>query len=179
MTMQTRRRWLIGGTLGLVLLGGSVGIAMATDDTDDDAAEQPPAGSDRERAEAVALGETGGGTVTSVETGDDGAAFGVEVQADSGAQVEVSLDSAYGVLGSEDDSDGTEQGGSSDELAAGSERDQAIAAALAETGGGTVTDVEMGDDGAVYGVEVMRDDGTEVEINLDASFNVTGSEIDD
>ena len=42
-----------------------------------------------------------------------------------------------------------------------------------------MTETEMGDDGAAYGVEVRLDDGGEVEVNLDADFNVIGSEADD
>jgi hypothetical protein len=61
----------------------------------------------------------------------------------------------------------------------GSALDKAGAAALAHTGGGTVIDSEVGDDGAAYGVEVRLDDGSTVEVTLDASFNVTGSKADE
>ena len=174
-----RRKWLLGGALGVGLLAGSVGMVLAADP--DDAADQVPAGSDRDQAEAAGLEAAGGGTVTSVETGDDGGAYGVEVQG-SGGEVEVTLDQAFAVLGTESDSgdgDGDGDQSSSDELAPGADYDQAVAAALAETGGGTITDVETGDDGAVYGVEVLRDDGTEVEVQIDGSFNAPGSEVDD
>jgi hypothetical protein len=33
--------------------------------------------------------------------------------------------------------------------------------------------------GAAYGVEVRLDDGRQVEVNLDADFNVIGQEADD
>ena len=177
--MRLRRRWVLGGALSLGLLAGGVGVVMATDGDEDDTAEQLPAGSDREQAEAAALAATGGGTVTSAETGDDGGAFGVEIQS-TGGDVEVTLDQAFAVLGVESDSgDGSGTDSDSDELAPGAEYDQAVAAALAETGGGTITDVETGDDGAVYGVEVLREDGTEVEVQIDGSFTATGSEVDD
>jgi hypothetical protein len=42
-----------------------------------------------------------------------------------------------------------------------------------------VVETEIGDDGAAYGVEVRLDDGSVVEVNLDAEFNVIGSEADD
>ena len=45
--------------------------------------------------------------------------------------------------------------------------------------GRTVTEAEVGDDGAAYGVEVRKDDGTQVEVRLDETFSVIGSEIDD
>jgi hypothetical protein len=44
---------------------------------------------------------------------------------------------------------------------------------------GTVTDTELGDEGATYGVEVRREDGTEVEISLDENFSVVDEEVDD
>lgn len=56
---------------------------------------------------------------------------------------------------------------------------QATKAALDYTGGGTVTETEVGDDGAAYGVEVRLDDGRQVEVNLDATFHVIGQEADD
>jgi hypothetical protein len=56
---------------------------------------------------------------------------------------------------------------------------RARAAALEATGGGAVTETEIGDDGAAYGVEVRLPDGKQVEVNLDRNFRVTGQEADD
>jgi hypothetical protein len=70
------------------------------------------------------------------------------------------------------------QSGDDQELT-GSIRGQAVDAALKATGGGTVTETEMGDDGATYGVEVLLSDGRQVEVNLDRDFNVIGQEADD
>ncbi len=67
----------------------------------------------------------------------------------------------------------------SDQPLTGADLDQAKAAALAFTGGGTVTEAEAGDDGAAYGVEVRKDDGTQVAVRLDETFTVIGSEVDD
>lgn len=44
---------------------------------------------------------------------------------------------------------------------------------------GEVIETETGDDGAAYGVEVRKDDGSVVEVNLDESFEVIGTEADD
>ena len=66
-----------------------------------------------------------------------------------------------------------------DEPLTGSTLDQATAAALEHTGGGTVIETEVGDGGAAYGVEVRLDDGSVVEVALDANFNVIGQESDD
>jgi hypothetical protein len=70
-------------------------------------------------------------------------------------------------------------GGDDDQPLTGTALEQASAAALAHTGGGTVIETEVGDDGAAYGVEVRLDDGSVVEVNLDESFAVTGQEVDD
>jgi hypothetical protein len=40
-------------------------------------------------------------------------------------------------------------------------------------------DTEVGDDGAAYGVEIQRPDGSVVEVHIDASYTVTGTEADD
>ena len=69
--------------------------------------------------------------------------------------------------------------GDDDEPLTGATLDQAVEAALDETGGGTVTETEVADDGGAYSVEVRLDDGTQVEVNLDADFNVIGREADD
>jgi uncharacterized membrane protein YkoI len=70
-------------------------------------------------------------------------------------------------------------GGDSDQELTGATRDRAVAAALAATGGGTVTETEAGDDGAAYGVEVRLPDGRQVEVNLDQSFKVVRQEPDE
>ncbi len=69
--------------------------------------------------------------------------------------------------------------GGGDEPLTGETYDRAVAAALAHTGGGTVTETEVGDDGAAYEVEIRLDDGSQVEVQLDESFAVIGSEPDD
>jgi hypothetical protein len=69
--------------------------------------------------------------------------------------------------------------GSDDQPLTGSALDRATAAALEHTGGGTVTETEVGDGGATYSLEVRLDDGSQVEVNLDEHFNVIGQEADD
>lgn len=77
------------------------------------------------------------------------------------------------------DDDGPGEANDSDAPLTGSDLDRAVAAALDHTGGGEVTETEIGDDGAAYGVEIRQADGSQVEVNLDADFNVIGSESDD
>jgi len=66
-----------------------------------------------------------------------------------------------------------------DQSISGTPLERASAAALQHTGGGQVTDTEVGDEQSYYEVEVTRDDGTQVDVQLDRSFNVVGGEIDE
>jgi uncharacterized membrane protein YkoI len=66
-----------------------------------------------------------------------------------------------------------------DQPIGGSDLDKASAAALAHTGGGQVTGTEVGDEQSYYEVEVTRDDGTQVDVQLDRSFQVVGGEVDE
>lgn len=56
--------------------------------------------------------------------------------------------------------------------------EQAEEAALAETGGGTVTETEVDDEESYYEVEVTLDNGDQVDVQLDEDFTVVGSEGD-
>ena len=70
-------------------------------------------------------------------------------------------------------------GGDDDEPITGTALERATEAALAHTGGGTVVETEIGDDGAAYGVEVRLADGRQVEVDLDEAFEVVAQEPDD
>jgi len=52
-------------------------------------------------------------------------------------------------------------------------------AALEHTGGGSVTGTEVGDEESLYEVEVTLEDGSQVDVQLDESFAVVGTEGDD
>ena len=71
------------------------------------------------------------------------------------------------------------QGGDDDQPITGSALDECTEAALAHTGGGTVTETEVGDDGAAYGVEVRLADGSQVEVSLDSGCIVISQEADE
>ena len=58
----------------------------------------------------------------------------------------------------------------------GNALDQASAAALAHTGGGEVTETEIGDEESYYEVEVTRADGSQVDVQLNRDFEVVGGE---
>jgi uncharacterized membrane protein YkoI len=73
---------------------------------------------------------------------------------------------------------GPEERGDSEASITGSALEKAGAAALESTGGGQVTETETGDEESYYEVEVSRDDGSQVDVQLDRQFNVVGSETD-
>jgi uncharacterized membrane protein YkoI len=65
-----------------------------------------------------------------------------------------------------------------DKAITGSALDRASAAALKATGGGKVTETEVGDEESYYEVEVTRGDGTQVDVQLDRGFQVVGQKAD-
>jgi hypothetical protein len=56
--------------------------------------------------------------------------------------------------------------------------DRASDAALEHTGGGRVTETEVGDEEGYYEVEVTLADGSQVDVHLDRDFNVLSSDAD-
>jgi uncharacterized membrane protein YkoI len=73
---------------------------------------------------------------------------------------------------------GGEDGPGGDKAITGTALDKASAAALQSTGGGKVTGSEVGDEESYYEVEVTRDDGSQVDVQLDRGFHVVGSNPD-
>ena len=65
-----------------------------------------------------------------------------------------------------------------DQLITGSALKKASAAALAYLGEGRVTGTEVGDEEGFYEVEVTLPSDREVDVHLDESFNVLGTEAD-
>jgi uncharacterized membrane protein YkoI len=76
------------------------------------------------------------------------------------------------VAASTDDDDST------DIPITGAELDRATAAALAHTGGGQVTETEVGDEESLYEVEVTLPDGSKVDVQLDEDFHVVSTKAD-
>jgi uncharacterized membrane protein YkoI len=93
---------LIAGSVIAALAVGGVAIAGAAGGDDDDS-ERPIGGAALDRASAAALDETGGGQVTDTEVGDEESYYEVEVTRDDGSQVDVQLDRAFQVVGSDGD----------------------------------------------------------------------------
>ena len=101
---------LIASTVALT--AGAVGGAFAMAG-DDDAHELPIPAADLDQAKQAALEETGGGTVTGTEVGDEESKYEVEVTLDNGNQVDVQLDADFDVVDTE--SDGKDDGSGSNE----------------------------------------------------------------
>ena len=103
------KRVLVVGTALAVLAGSGAAIAGASGDDDDDAAPDRVSGeiTDRtvvERASAVALRETDGGTVTEVEVADDGlTGYEVEVRREDGTEADVNVGRDFTVTSVERD----------------------------------------------------------------------------
>jgi len=108
--MRKRTITVVAGLAGAALATGG-GIAWATSGGN----ERPLAGSELDRATAAALRHTGGGRVVEAETGEDGAAYELEVRLPDGRQVEVTLDASFDVVGQASDDDGASDKGESAE----------------------------------------------------------------
>ncbi|MDY0913582.1 PepSY domain-containing protein [Rathayibacter festucae] len=202
--MQKKTGIIVGVAGAIVLLGAGAGIAFAA--TDGFERSDALTGADLDRASEVAIAEIGGGTVTSAERDDDGTpGYELELRGDDGLEYDVRLDDSFGVLivdpdddavrsgdGTDGSTDGSTDGGTTgatddsstggtaavdpDDLV-GDELTRASEAAIAAVGGGTVTEAERSDDADhAFDVEVTRADGTDVDVDLDASYAVVRTE---
>ena len=107
----TRRLVVAAGAAALV--AGGAGVAVAAGGSDD-AAEGPDtaiSGEELQKASEAALDETGGGTVTGTEVGDEESYYEVEVTRDDGSQVDVQLDENFAVVGGSADIEHSDEDG--------------------------------------------------------------------
>lgn len=105
--MRITRKIIIGVGAAAVI-AASAGIAAAASGSDEDTAEGPDvaiSGNALQKASDAALAETGGGSVTGTEVGDEESYYEVEVTLEDGSQVDVQLDESFAVVGSEADSE--------------------------------------------------------------------------
>jgi len=185
-----KKTWIIAGVVAVVVLGGA-GIAVAaTDPFDND--NDRLSGQELESATAAALDAVGEGTVSEAERSDDlDHDYTVEVRLDNGDDVDVELDESFEVVRIDGVVPGTGNTGSGSDSSSSpapsgasapvddntpisaEERAGAEAAALAEVGSGTVTDLDRSDDGDhAWEVEVTIADGTDYDVELAADFSV-------
>ncbi len=108
-----KRRSRILGAAVVAVIGIGAGAAVVNARGNDDA-EAPITGTDLQRASDAALAHTGQGRVTDTEVGDEESYYEVEVTLDDGSEVDVQLDTDFGVVEStgEADADDTDGDGS-------------------------------------------------------------------
>jgi uncharacterized membrane protein YkoI len=108
--------------------------------------------------------------VGALALGGAGAAYAVDEFGDDGGPI------ADDAAGTSDDRDVRD---ADDVPLTQDESDAASKAALAEAKGGTVTDVDRSDDpGVAFEVDVLLDNGDELEVALDADYTVVTSVLD-
>jgi len=67
---------------------------------------------------------------------------------------------------------------SSEPQATGAGIEKAKSVALDHTNGGQVTGTEVGDEEGYYEVEIVREDGSQVDVHLDRNYNVLSTPAD-
>lgn len=110
--MEMKKKVAIGAASILAVGAGAAGIAVAGGGDDNEA---PIKGSALEKASDAALAETGGGTVTETETGDEESYYEVEVTLDDGTMTDVQVNRDFEVVGSEDDGTEEDESGADDD----------------------------------------------------------------
>ena len=100
--MQRNTKVLLASTGAALVVVAGAGAALAGGD--DDGGDRPIEGPALQQASDAALAETGGGTVTGTEVGDEESLYEVEVTLDNGDQVDVQLDEDFRVVGTETES---------------------------------------------------------------------------
>ncbi|MET0496341.1 MAG: PepSY domain-containing protein [Actinoplanes sp.] len=159
-TVKLRSKRVIVATAATVVALGIGGAVWASAAQADDVT-----GSERDRVGNAAVQAVGGGTALDVETEDNGS-FEAEVRKADGTEVDVTLDKDLKVITQTPDAPDAD-----DRVLNATERASAEKAALDAVGGGTIIDVEAGDNGS-YEVEVRKTDNTEWDVELDAAFKV-------
>lgn len=194
--MQKRTAWIAGSAIGLALILGGAGVGWAVANSSNSNDELT--GSALEQASAVALAAVGEGTVSNAELSDDlDHTYAIEVTRADGSEVDVLLNDAFAVIRIENDSRPISQSSAPSEPSNGpsststansgqgsapgnldnlteEEMTRASAAALTAVGSGKVFDIERSDDRKhEYEVTVILANGDDVDVELDAQFNVT------
>jgi hypothetical protein len=95
--MRVRMRSAIAA---LVVTGATIGAAGAAIALSDDV-DRPITGPALGRATTAALAHMGGGRVTGTEVGDEESYYEVEVTLDDGSEIDVQLDQAFNVVGTD------------------------------------------------------------------------------
>jgi uncharacterized membrane protein YkoI len=100
--MKRNHKILLASAAATAVVVAGAGAALAG--SDDDATDRPIEGPALQKAQDAALAETGGGTVTETEQGDEESLYEVEITLDNGDQVDVQLDEDFQVVGTKTES---------------------------------------------------------------------------
>ncbi|KQO11512.1 hypothetical protein ASF06_02375 [Agreia sp. Leaf244] len=152
--MQKKTMWITAAAVGAVLVLGGAGAAFASSDLFDD---------DDDRA-----------TSTSTGTGSDDRSRSDDGRDDSDGRSDDGGDSGRDDNGGDRDDSSDDSSDDNSVPATADERSAAEAAALDEIGQGTVREFDTGDsdDDYAYKVELVMDDGSEVEVELASDLSV-------
>ena len=155
--------------------------ASETPDADADAKADRPAetaltGDTLEKVKAAVLATYPGATFDRVETDSDGA-YEAHITKADGTKVTVELGDDFAITGEEAGRGGRggHGGGTGETALTGDTLDQVKAAVSAKYPGATFDRVETDSDGA-YEAHITKADGTEVTVEVDKGFAVTGEE---
>ncbi len=163
---RTTAIFIAAATAALVGTGISTGVAHGT-------TEPPTPDTDLTRASEAALAETGEGTVTAFEADRNG--YDIELRLADGTDLDLDLDLDFVVVRTRpDDQDNDERNIDIENV----DLQRAYDAALAEAGEGTVVSVEVDEDGG-YDVEMVFENRAELDLDLNAAFEVVRAERDD
>jgi uncharacterized membrane protein YkoI len=102
-----------------------------------------------------------------------------KIMAAAALVVALGIGAGVAVAGGGEDESGKEDAAEYEKpISSQTDREKAEAAALRYVGEGRVTETEEGDEESYYEVEVTKDDGSQVDVQLDRNFNVVGTEED-
>ncbi|RWZ51398.1 hypothetical protein EQV77_16710 [Halobacillus fulvus] len=158
------RKWLIGGIIGAVVIGGGIGVS-ATTNGDDWNPDEENVSISLEEAESTAKEELEGLTVNKVERDrDDGRlVYEFDGNLENGQEVDIDIDANTGeVVKVDRDDDDNRQNGTSNQPQVSSDRAKEIANNEVD---GEIVEFEYDDDG-YYEVE-MKDGTYEYELDID------------
>ena len=173
MKSSKTRNFIVGGVAALVILAGGDAYAVAS--SSDGSGEKEPmlTKTQADRAEAAATAEVNGQAIEVEATEDHGGGYEVEVLRNDGSSVDVYLTKSFDIAGVDSD-----KGEPKEATLTKAEVNKAKAVANRQVNGRIVSVDSEDEYGGGYEVEVLKDDGSSVDVYLTKSFEVTGVEAD-
>ena len=107
--MERTTRLVIAAVAAVAGVATAGAAAVNPSPSDDTEIDTPITGTDLQKATDAALASTGQGRVTGTEVGDEESYYEIEVTLDNGTETDVQLDKDFKVVGSEADTDDSDQ----------------------------------------------------------------------